>query len=280
MAISGSWKANALEKYSGASVWGTGINPVHALPDGGGRNIAPYETSGTMSDDMTQQYDANDTAYLPEDSASVLWGYGVDTGTSERPPWNESESRNAVPSNWPHWGRTANGAPGGTHLRSHDVGAEATYTGKQVPKENGTQGWRNKLRSYVESALTSDPSQYEMQTSMTQRDKVRAGSQVPAGRENEYDAPIPSRIPGMKLKVYSGGERHAEMEPKSQDLILRPFWPRTAGTAYREWLYPNSMYVSDPMQREVPDNPYAGPSVPLTDNYGYTEEDLGTTYGY
>lgn len=274
---SGAWKAKAQGgaspiDYVGALKWGTGVNDVHGTRDGGlGRDTAPYEQSGAITQDLTTPYD-DDQSYLPEDSASQLWGYGVDTGTADRPSLGQSDDRSEVTAHWPHWGRTKTGIPGGTKVRSLDHGAEATYTGKRKPNGTVSEGWRNKVTSYVNDSDESDPSQLIVRTSDVQRDQTRAGSQMPTGRANEYDAPIHSRIPGMKEKVYSGGARHAEMEPKSQDLIIRPFWARSAGTGYKQWLQPNEMYVSEPMTRAVPDNPYTGPTVTGTD-YGYMDED-------
>lgn len=281
-ALTGAWKAKAagtqFSDYVGSLKWGTGWNPIHAERGGEGRNIAPYEQSSVIPTDLTVQYDPHDPAYSPEDAPSHLWGYGYETGTADRPGWDAPDPRGDVQQDWPSWGGTSSGMPRGEHIRSVNKGADATVSMKVTPRENPTQGWLNKATSVVEDAGVSDPSQYEMQTSMRQRDQVRAGSQVAAGRENEYDAPIHSRIPAMKLKVYSGGERHYDMTPRDQDVIIRPFWARTAGTGYREWLAPNEMYVSTPLDRNVPDNPYTGSETPVdnsdTGMYGYTSEDI------
>lgn len=278
-ALTGAWKAQRqggamYSDYVGALKWGTGINPIHGIRGGEGRNIAPGEQTLTVVPDLTESYQHDDTAYPPEDSASTLWGYGVDTGTADRPGWGGPDQR-ADAGNFPSWGQSPSGIPLGTRIRSILKGAAATVTMKQTPNETVSEGWLNKAKSTVEDAVVSDPSQYEMQTSMTQRDKVRAGSQMPMGRENEYDAPIASRIPAMKEKVYSGGERHYDMEPKAQDVIIRPFWARTAGTGYRQWMTPNEMYVSNPLDRTVPDNPNAGPETPPTGSeYGFMDEDM------
>lgn len=276
-AKTGAWRAKALggadsTDYMSTLKWGTGYNSVHGNRDGGtGRETAPYEQTNVIQEDLTTPYD-EDVAYLPEDDASTLWGYGVDTGTADRPSLGQPSDRSEVPDNFPSWGKTKTGIPGGTKLRSHDHGAEATYTGKRKPNGTVTEGWRNKVTSYVNDSDESDVSQLLVRTSDVQRDQTRAGSQTPSGRANEYDAPIKSRIPGMKEKVYSGEARHEEMTPRAQDLIIRPFWNRTAGTGYKQWLQPNEMYVSEAMTRQVPDNPDTGPTV-TTNEYGYTDED-------
>jgi hypothetical protein len=139
-------------------------------------------------------------------------------------------------------------------------------TEKTAPPESGA----------VNDAGISDPSQYVMQTSMTQRDKVRAGSQRGSGSASEYDAAIASRITGMKTKTLDAEpSRHFDMVPKAQDLIIRPWWVRTAGTGYRTDMLRNELYVSQPRSRVAPDNPYVGTETPpaVMDTYGYVPED-------
>jgi hypothetical protein len=142
-----------------------------------------------------------------------------------------------------------------------------------------SEGWRNKTTGQVNDAEVSDPSQYERQTSMQQVNP-------PAGRNNDHavarrtDDPrysILTRLTGMKLKPWSQGERNQDMFPFQQDTIVRPFWYRTAGTDDPAKLAPNAMVVTDPLQRNVPADPDLGPSVQdfATDNYGYTQEDIG-----
>jgi len=97
---------------------------------------------------------------------------------------------------------------------------------------------------------------------------------VPMGRANEFDAPIGSRIPGQKLRFWSGGERHYDMFPRQQDLIIRPFWARNAGTGYVEWMAPNEMYVSSPYNRMAPSDANVGPDTPPEETTTYTDEDM------
>lgn len=274
MAIKGLWLAqqNGTDPYGSALKQGTGVNPIHGIRDGGmGRNIAPGTTAGTVptgdfSDGFAPDYSCG---YMPEDSESALWGYGVETGTADRPGVGMPDDRNNTAS-WPVWGPYQNGQPGGTHLRTLEHGAVANITGKQIQERDAAAGFQAKDTSYVEDATTSDPSQYEMQTSMTQRDKVRSGSQI-AGTASDQDAPIASRITPMRLPKYSGEYRHEDMLPKSQDNILRPFWLRTAGTGYREWMQANEVTGTTPMQRTPPPDPYQGSDTGA--GYGFTSED-------
>jgi hypothetical protein len=110
---------------------------------------------------------------------------------------------------------------------------------------------------------------------MTQRDQVRTGSQTQ--RASEYHAPIRSRIVGMRLKPWSGGQRHYDMQPREQNQHIRAWWARSAGTGHRSWMAANEMYVSDPLQRTPPPNPYAGPVIDdtgTTNTGGYVGEDV------
>ena len=65
------------------------------------------------------------------------------------------------------------------------------------------------------------------------------------------------------------------MTPRAQDDIVRPFWNRRAGTGYTDWMLPNERYVSSPMQRTPPYDPYPGSNVSENaTNYGYVPEDV------
>jgi hypothetical protein len=208
--------------------------------------------------------------YCDEDSTSVLYGYGTETGTADRPNLGDSANRGAIPNSFPAPGA---GTPDGTYLRSLDHGAEATFTTKEV-QPDGLLNDGYKRKGAVENAVTSDPSQYEMQTSMTQRDKTREGSQAAGGRANAVRAAIKSRIVGQRVPTYSGGYRHAEMTPKSQSVVLRPFHYRTAGTGQAEQMTVNEMYVSEPRQRVPISDPYVGTSVNVDSTDGnYSDED-------
>jgi hypothetical protein len=296
----GAWRAKASNAtldygFENAQKWGTGWNPIHAhhATDRLGRSLKdtydlsddPNAGQGTVSSDVVDEYAPEYFGYGDEDSASTLWGYGVDTGTADRASWGQDHADVGGMMDiegYPSWGPEPGGIlPGGSELRSIDRGADATLTAKVTPDEDVAQGWRNKVHDAEPlDAVTSDQSQYEMQTSMTQRDKTRAGSQAAAGRANEFDAPIKSRLIGMKERFWAASPndpRHDDMEPRSQDTIIRPFWVRTAGTGYRDWMHPNELYVSEPKQRTPPDNPYQGENVAQADqlaNMGYTQEDV------
>lgn len=281
MAIKGAWLAQQFGEipYGSARKQGAGINQIHAVRGGPGRGIATHPTLGTIPEAMTDGFAVESGyQYCEEDSASVLWGYGVDTGTADRPALDTSEidTRSTTGTEWPQWGPVQEGLPGGAIARSFDHGADASNTPKSTPEESVLQGWVNKDdSSWEEDAQPSDPSQYEMQTSMVQRNKVRAGSQI-SGTDSDYSAPVQSRVRAMKAKTFVGRDsaRHSDMTPKSQDYILRPFWMRTAGVGYVDWMKTNAMYSSDPLTRVAPPDPHQGPEIGADVSRGWTDEDV------
>lgn len=272
MPITGNWKERQ-SLYAGASRWGTGINPIHAVRDGDGRNIAPDGTTTLVPSELVDPYASDPYLYCDEDSPSTLYGYGTETGTADRPerPAVTEDFRGSA-GGFPSWGRRKGGTPGGQAIRAEDHGAELTYTSKEDFARDAAAGWQNKVTSEVNDAEISDPAQYVMQTSMTQRDKTREGSQA-SGRASEYFAPIHSRIPGMIEKKYSGEYRHGDMLPREQTYTPRPFWNRNAGTGDPAWMKVNETATRTPLQRTPPTDPYQGQYVGATD-YGYTGEDV------
>jgi len=282
MPITGTWKTRTAFQ-AGAAKWGTGWNPIHGVRAGVGRSDEPPNlifdgtaAAGPIDPSVTDPYTPENLGYSDEDTAHSLYGYGEDTGTAERPSVGTDVDR-ATADDFPSWGPYRAGLPGGTKIRSHDIGASLTNAMKVTPDEDVAQGWMNKAVGEVANATVSDPSQYEMQTSMTQRDKTREGSQAQAGRESEYMAPIGSRRDtwGQRLRFWSGEQRHYDMTPRVQDQIIRPWWARNAGTGYVEWGTVNEMYVSDPKQRVSPPDPYQGSDVPVDDaTTGWSQEDV------
>lgn len=318
--IKGAWRAKAFGGTPFASVLkqGTGINPIHSQygdrvgPDPG-RSMVPIHgfSNPGYAGAVPQIIEQNEYGYQDEDlqwSGSEAWGYGTQTGLADRGSLDQgheltsgaNEAQNIGMDAQP-WGEKVI-PPGGSYVRSLRHGGGTwdrpdSNDPKLSPTEDDVaQGWLNKQQSYVEDAVTSDPRQYEMQTSMMQRDQVKAGSQAASGRANEFDAPIKSRITPMKWRQWGAPpnlpgheQRHDDMYPYQQDLIVRPWWYRQGGTGYPEWGTVNELYVSEPLQRTPPDNPdqgiiinqpEAGASIPSssspteTNDYKYTDEDL------
>jgi hypothetical protein len=140
------------------------------------------------------------------------------------------------------------------------------------PTETVSEGWLNKATSFTAYAHPSDPSQYEVQTSMRQRFGTRDNSRAQARSTDAARSKIASRVEPMVEKVYSTGERLYDMFPFQIDQIERPFRYRTAGVGPAEWLEPNAYSAVTPIQRVPPPDPAMG--VPeVSEEYGYTQED-------
>jgi hypothetical protein len=218
-----------------------------------------------------------DYGYTDEEFASSQFGYGPETGTSDRPGLGAEtpQFRGVTPRGFPSYGPKEGGIPGGTKYRAEPHGnLVALKLGDK--EETVGEGWVNKEVNDVEDSTVSDPSQYERQTSMQQRDQTRAGSQNPnTGTASEFRAPIGSWRPtwGQRIKPWSEGRRHYDMLPRHQDEMIRPFWYRTAGTGYVEYMPANEadQYQRDALQRQPVPDPYAGNLIPQAGNV-YQEE--------
>jgi hypothetical protein len=219
--------------------------------------------------------DADNYGFQDEDQASVLWGYGPETGTSDRPGLDSEVDRGSVPNDFPAPGRFRSGIPGGSVIRAQDHGAEAGYIAKAT-QPDAAQGHFAKVDTFgeIDDALPADDSQVFMQTSMTQMPKNRSGSQRGSGSQSDYSAPVPGRRPTMGQRRYvpSDGPRHEEMQPKEQDLILRPFVYRQAGTGNPEWMQANETSLNEPLQRTPVADPYPGVQVPAGEVPGFVDE--------
>lgn len=287
MALIGNWR-DSHSIQAGARKWGTGVNPVHSIATEGPALIEAKqiyngpgtEDAGDVDTSLTEShyhYDGDEY-----DGADALWGYGLQTGTETRPGFGipTQEWRNQS-GDFPVWGPYEGGIPGGALIRDDDIGATNSNTPKETPDEDVAQGWLNKPHGNPGDSRPSDNSQLIMQTSQVQRYQVRAGSQVPSGRANEFDAPISSRVVGKKIKFWSGGQRHYDMEPRAQDPIVRKWWARNAGTGLVSNLQTNDAYESVPRVRAVPPDPYQGipvgvPPTAQTEStgFGYQGEDV------
>ena len=280
MAITGNYLETA--GYTGARKWGTGINPVHSIDMGLSRLDKGIPTSQgpnapgpeTLPEGMLNPQDEfPEYGYTDEDFESSVWGYGPQTGTADRwaPDVSTQQARTDIPNAYPGMGNEP-GPPGGTIMREQKHGDLTGGIAKLGDKEETVgEGWENKDVGGVIDAAVSDPSQYEMQTSMTQRDKIRAGSQRGSGSASEHTAPIGSWRPtwGVRIKPWSGGRRHWDMTPRRQDEMIRPFWYRSAGTGYRDWMAANEAYnyQVEPLRRQPVPDPYVGTQVPSANVY-------------
>lgn len=277
--VTGSWYTRYANEqaYVGASRWGTGSNPIKEIYGEGpplrstGRIPGPDTPTPELSDVPSQVETAFEYGYTIDDIATL-------TPDGLPPGWGTEtdEIRNSV-GMYPEWRENAN------IFRDTNHASPELWSGialQSFPTESVTEGWRNKETGAIADARTSDPSQYERQTSMQQVNP-------PEGRNNQAavtratDDPrfnILTRLTGQKVKPWSQGQRNQDMFPYQQDLIIRPFWYRIGATADPGMLDVNEMYVSDPIQRDVPPDPDMGPEetnvYTLEADDGYTAEDL------
>jgi hypothetical protein len=276
----GAWsRTYGVNDYTGtALVWGTGVNNIHyyyGSPADRLTQINPREG------DHTPPY-----ASVPEQIvAPELWGYQPEdsfyTGVNydARPPWDTPPEDEAVRAQTPPGFPPMNAGPQyKNQWRGKRQGAFRWHMLNFLnrPSETVTEGWRNKPKGEPADARTSDPKQYETQTSMQQRYRTRNNMHAQMRGTDAARSNIQSRVIGQKKKIYSTGERSYDMLPREQDAErARPFWYRTAGTGPEEMLGPNEQMQRLPVDRTPPPDPYIG--VQDTDQsellFGYTPED-------
>ena len=192
MAISGTFKRN--QAFVGARKWGTGVNPVHAIPAEGGTRvrhvttIAPVPVKEPLPQEITDE--SPHYGFMEEDQANVLYGYNTQTGTADRPGWGETTegSRGVIQNDpypvvpYPSPGSTKSGVPAGTAIRSVAKGNLLVAKAKAIFVKDSSPDMVMKGRGATPlDAGISDPSQLILQTSMAQRDLTRSGSQRGSG---------------------------------------------------------------------------------------------------
>lgn len=284
--IAGTWSAKNANatSYSGATRWGTGVNPVHAVYGEGpplgvtGRPDGPNIPTPEIGDIPQSFEDPYLLGYCPEDIAAGAYmpttpAYGTETtvlrsNADHHPDWS------VLPSD-----------PERTEFQQDPMLDPMFWNGTALdsfPTETVSEGWLNKTTGAVENAHVSDDAQYTRQTSMQQVNPAPGRNNDKAVARGTDDARfnIMTRLTGKKIKSWSTGQRLQDMFPFQQDQINRPFWYRTAGTDDPSKMDPNEMYVNLPIQREVPPDPYLGPDeTAVTDDYGYSGEDTAYIYG-
>lgn len=172
-------------------------------------------------------------------------------------------------------------------LRGYRAGARDldSEVSNQIPTETVNEGWLNKAASGMgdgeipdDNVMPSAVAQYERNTSMQQRHKTTDNSRSVGRSTDDPRSSIPSRIAPMKLKVFSGEERHYDMFPYQMDDMPRAFTYRTAGTGPASYLLSNDQHNRQALQRTPPADPSQGiPDTELSDEtaYGYSGEDQG-----
>jgi hypothetical protein len=284
--IAGGWaaaNANA-NQYVGALKWGTGVNPVHGIYGEGppirttGRIDGPDNPTDPLSD-IDENLEGEMYGYTMEDIGTTNY-YGMTPAVGTTP----NMLRDSNKFGHPNWGDIPED-PSVTAFRTEpemDKALWSQYDLNSFPTETVSEGWLNKETGKVNPAEVSDPVQYERQTSMQQVNppEGRNNSAAQVRATDDPRASILTRLTGMKIKPWSQGQRNADMFPYQQDLMLRPFWYRTAGTDNPAKMGPNEMTVVLPVQRDVPPDPYLGPEETAVEsnNYGYTPDDFSYIY--
>jgi len=297
--ITGQWGRIYTVPYSGAAKWGTGIHPIHAVY--GSEPLRVYGRSGEIPDVHSPEGASADFVetespygYQKEDIAGLdVFALGTPESNWQGMTFNQD--------GWPDWSQTTPqtraqtdpestypvGSPGiiASRVRALRYGPRDadSEVSNEVPTETVSEGWVNKPASGMDigvpaDSMPSDPSQYEVQTSMRQRYNKQNNDRALLRNGDEPRSPIDSRLAPPKLKMYSGEERHYDMFPKEMDDIPRPFWYRRAGTGRVVEMVPNEMFVQTTLQRTPPPDPSIGPaeiSIPGGEDYGYTSEDSG-----
>lgn len=288
MAVAGSWTSKAVtpSEYAGATRWGTGINPVHAVRDQGRGRGPTKEPLGSVAgggtvpealdDDVAiygyayedaQFYAGEDYRYVEVDSPN--W----DQGTVGRP---DRDGRIMVPdgtepgpTGYPPWGAyyadpdgdfpLAGGPPGGAALRAQQEGAQIENAKAiAVPTRGYTGGWQSKAHGEVQEAYGSDPSQYEVTTSYRQLHQTRVNTAAVARATDDPRSDIGTRLTGQKVKSYAmssgmgGGPGTPDMAPVTQDLPFRPWYFRHAAVPPPPDTTYGSMSSFEPLERIPP----------------------------
>ena len=208
----------------------------------------------------------------------------------DRPHWGEDETAhraNRTPDEYfPPWNRNGfffRAVRGGTHRYRLNLGQQKGASAYQPvsaepsnsnPTETVSEGWLNKVTSFIADAAPSADEQIFVQTSMRQRYLSKGNERAQARETDDPRHRINSRVEAMVEKVYSEGERHYDMDPFQIDQINRPFRFRTAGVGRADWMTTNEFSPVSPVQRTPPADPAVGvPEVPPAADYGYTGED-------
>jgi len=225
-----------------------------------------------------------DSAVAPGDTAPAIMMY-----LDQRPAWGEASEQEAVRTStrrqppWGTGGELFRSIPGGAaryrlYPRASDAdeigGSYEPITAEQpnsLPTETVSEGWQNKVTSFVAYADPSDVSQYEVQTSMRQRFGTRENRRAVMRDTDDARSVIPSRVMPMIAKVFSEGERCYDMFPYQIDQMERPFTYRTAGVGRADWMTTNAYNAVMPVERTPPPDP--GMGSPEVQDYGYTGED-------
>lgn len=309
MAISGAWRSRASRDYTGATKWGTGINPIHEVRDQGrGRVVGAKETLlplGEPSDVIAPDYLGSDDwlcePYTDMTTDGESYRYQDDRPRYDQttPQFRDSTNSPAM-GETPAWGVYYDDNPDGDFPRPGPTGGTQAWLDVSrgeanerqhaiaVPTQPVTGGWLSKVRGAQALAESQDPTQpgfvFTINNSTVQGPGLKTSNNERAvGRGTDSPrSPITSRTAGQVEKVYGrsfgmgGGSGTPDMFPREQlSGYRRPFFYRTAATPPLEQHSYNEMEGRVPINRTMPADPYLGD--PEADGVG---EDSGYGWGY
>jgi len=283
MAIAGSWAAGSVtpSEYAGATRWGTGINPIHAIWDEGpGRGptkepLGSVTPSGAVDPGLVGVpaygfttddpfYAGEDYRYLEDDHPN--WGDSTQ-GRADRNGIIMAAGSEPDPTGFPSWGpHGARGEvfpqaewPGGANLRAQSEGADVEQSrAVAVPSRGWSGGWLNKAHGEVSGQADSDPSQLLVTTSEVQLHQTRVNTAATIRGTDDPRSPIQTRLTGQKVKHYAqssgmgGGPGTPDMGPVTQQLPFRPWFFRSAGTPPPPSTTYGTMSGNEPLERIPP----------------------------
>jgi hypothetical protein len=286
MAIAGSWLNGAVTpvEYEGALKWGTGINPIHFVPDNGpgrGPTKEPLGSTGpsdavdaSLTDpslygfegEDAQYYAGEDYRYLEDDHPN--WGDGT-TGRADRDGQIMAPGVQPDPTGFPAWGPhhddnpadgfPVGGPPGGAALRAQAEGTDVErLRAIAVPTQGYRGGWLNKAHGQVDPAQDADPSQLQVATSGVQLHQTRVNTAATARGTDDPRAPIETRLTGQKIRSWAkssgmgGGPGTPDMAPVTQDLPYRPWFFRSAAVPPPPDTTYGTMTGFEPLERVPP----------------------------
>lgn len=311
MGLTGLWAQRAASDYTGATKWGTGVNPIHAIPDmGRGRVIGtrqnPYPL-GEPSGEVPSEFVDRDVDWLPDDYAVTAIPGEVFRYQGEHPDWGEvtpqfrDDTNGVVMGEQPSWGvyhddNPVDGfplpGPTGGMARwldvSHGENVERQHA-IAVPAGAVTGGWLGKVRGEPSAPESQEVGQEGFQWTLNNASRQGPGKQslvndraVARGTDGPR-SPILSRVAGATQKMYArsfemgGGSGTPSMTPYQHTPGLRrPWFTRTAATPPDELHSMNTMEGRSPMVRTVPADPYQGPE--SAGDVGVS--DIGPDWGY
>jgi hypothetical protein len=294
MAVSGTWQQRARHDYTGATRWGDGYNPIHAVRDNGrGRVVGARETLlplGEPSDAVNDQLTGREIDWVCEDYVEGGIPGEHFSYQDDYPRWDqvtpEFRDRSTSPAmgEQPSWGVYHDSDPsdiwplpgptGGMQswLDNSHGEVEEQRRAIAVPTPFVSGGWLAKQRGAVAvPESTQEPAQdrfwWTINTGGVQGPGVRSLDNDRAVARGT-DAPrtsILSRTAGMMEKAYGrsfgmgGGPGTPDMQPFQQSAGLkRPFLTRTAGLPPEEDHFFNTMEGRVPIQRYTTPDPYQG----------------------